>query len=99
MIFDDLWRAERRAERERKRIHAKYDPLIEAAQKAKNEADYQAAISDMRLELDLNDDPELIRTERLLKRARIWAFQFHSSHMTVSMTRTGLLISKTATGI
>jgi len=70
MIFDDLWRAEWRAARAHKRIRDKYDPLIEAAQKEKNERDYHSAVSEMMFELDLNDEPELIRTERLLRRAR-----------------------------
>ena len=35
MIFDELWRAERTAKKERKRLKDKYGPPLEAAKKAK----------------------------------------------------------------
>jgi hypothetical protein len=70
MIFDRLWRAERRASKEDSRIHDKYEPLMEAAEKEKNEHDYNAALSAMLYETELNDEPEVIRTERLVRQAR-----------------------------
>jgi hypothetical protein len=45
MIFDRLWRAERRASNEDKRIHDRYEPLIEAAEKEKNDQNYNSALS------------------------------------------------------
>jgi hypothetical protein len=70
MIFDRLWRAERRAAKEDKRIHDHYEPLMEAAEKAKDDQGYASALSALLYETDLNDEPELIRTERLVREAR-----------------------------
>ena len=43
---------------------------MEAAKKEKNEHDYQSALSAFMSEIQFIDEPELIRTERLLRRAR-----------------------------
>jgi hypothetical protein len=70
MLFDQLWWAERRAATEKKRIHEHYEPLMEAAKKEKNEHDYQSALSAMLFEINSNDEPDVIRTEGLIKKAR-----------------------------
>ncbi len=70
MIFDELWRAERRAKKESKRLEEKYHPLLEAAKKEKDQLEYQNLLSEYFFERDFNDEPEVIRTERLVKRAR-----------------------------
>ncbi len=71
MIFDELWRAERRAKKVRKRIDEKYNPLLGAAKKKKDKDEYDAILSGLMSETDLNEDePRLIRTRRLVNRAR-----------------------------
>src|ERR1700752_78942 len=70
MIFYRLWRAERRASKEYDRIHAKYGSIIDEAQRQKNDQDYHLALSAMLFELDLNDEPEVIRTDMLIVQAR-----------------------------
>ncbi len=70
MIFDELWRAERKAKKARKRLREHYDPLLEAAKKEKNDEKHERIFYDLKLELDLIDEPESIRTNRLVKRAK-----------------------------
>jgi hypothetical protein len=70
MIFDRLWWAECRAAQERRRIHNKYGPLMEAARREKKDKDYHSALSALTFEIDQNDEPEVIRTEWLIGRAR-----------------------------
>jgi hypothetical protein len=70
MIFDRLWWAERRAAQEKKRIHNKYEPLMEAARREKKDEDYHSALSALTFEIDQNDEPEVIRTQWLIGRAR-----------------------------
>ena len=70
MIFDELWRAERKAKEARKRLREHYDPLLEAAKKEKNDEKHERIFYDLKFELDLIDEPESIRTSRLVKRAR-----------------------------
>jgi hypothetical protein len=40
MIFDELWRAERKARKARKRLREQYHPLLDAAKKEKNQEKY-----------------------------------------------------------
>jgi len=70
MIFDELWRGERRARRTRKQIEAEYKPQIEAAKQRHDESEHGRLVSGYLSELDCNDEPDVIRTERLVRRAR-----------------------------
>ena len=70
MIFDELWRAERKAKEARKRLKEHYDPLLEAAKKEKNDEKHERIFYELMFELDLIDEPESIRTSRLVRRAR-----------------------------
>lgn len=76
MIFDELWRAERKAKEARKRLREHYDPLLEAAKKEKNDEKHEEIFYQLMLESDLIDEPESIRTSRLVKRARKLGVQF-----------------------
>ena len=70
MIFDELWRAELRAQKESSRLEATYRPRLKAAEGEKDREKYESilwAYLDLR---GLIDEPEVIRTKRLLKRAR-----------------------------
>lgn len=69
MIFDELWRAERRTKKKAKRIKETYLPLLEAAKK-EDEEKYQSTLADFFFESDLNDEAASLRTDRLVKRAR-----------------------------
>jgi hypothetical protein len=71
MIFDELWRAERKAREKAKRIRETYQPRLETAKKKGAGADeYQAVLAEYYFEQDLNDEPERIRTERIIRKAR-----------------------------
>lgn len=70
MILDQLWRAERRAKKKKKHLRELYHPLLKAAEKEKNEPKHQSLLDELHFEFDLLDEPECIRTERLVKRAR-----------------------------
>jgi hypothetical protein len=70
MIFDELWRAERKARKARKRLREQYHPLLDAAKKEKNQEKYGGLVSEYLFQLDLSDEPETIRTNRLVKRAK-----------------------------
>lgn len=70
MIFDDLWRAERRQSKEAKRLAKRYKPLIDIALKNK---DY-AAVEQLRFEWDTdgrqNDEADELRSRVLVTQAR-----------------------------
>jgi hypothetical protein len=70
MIFDKLWRLESAENKENKRIRDFYHPKLEAAQKAKDEQEYQSLLFEMRFQYDLNEGVDVLRTEQLEKRAR-----------------------------
>jgi hypothetical protein len=70
MIFDALWRAERSANKKRKKLHETLDPKIQTAKKEKKENEYQSLLSEYFMESDLiRDIPDSMRTERLVRRA------------------------------
>jgi len=70
MIFDELWRVERRARKAKELLGKKYHPLIEAARKAGNQDEHDRLRDEYFMELNLIDGPDVIRTARLVKRAR-----------------------------
>lgn len=71
MIFDELWRAERQAEKKLKRCTEKNIPLIEAAKKEKDKTGYGSLLIDFLDEMDrIRNEVRYIRTKRLVDRAR-----------------------------
>jgi hypothetical protein len=70
MMFDDLWRAERRERKRAKELRDEYYPLLDAAKKAKDSARYQEVLGEFHACMDLNDEGTRMRTELLVHRAR-----------------------------
>jgi biopolymer transport protein ExbB/TolQ len=69
MIFDRLWRAERKDAKALKELRQKYKPELDAAEK-KGWEDQQGELSAYRFETDLINGAECLRTELLVKKAR-----------------------------
>lgn len=67
MIFDRLWRVERRSKKEKKRLKEKYRRLIDVS---KDQKERDRLTNQLWADLDLIEGAEYIRTEHLIKRAR-----------------------------
>jgi len=70
MIFDELWRAERKAIKEDERLSKLYKPALREAKKKNDQREFEALEGDYQRALRFNNGPEVIRTTRLVRRAR-----------------------------
>lgn len=70
MIFDRLWRAERRDDNARIKLKEHYYPLLVAAQKEKDEKKHGNILSEYQNELDFIDDAKALRTGIVISRAK-----------------------------
>jgi hypothetical protein len=70
MIFDERWRAECHAKRENERLSTVFEPAMKAAKKKNDQREVEQLSADYSLARRLNNGPEIIRTARLVKRAR-----------------------------
>jgi hypothetical protein len=70
MIFDELWRAERHAKKENEKLSQVFEPAHKAAKKKNDQREVEQLLVDYSLARRLNNGPEVIRTTRLVKRAR-----------------------------
>lgn len=71
MIFDELWWAERRQERELKKVRGVYYSLLAQARQEENLAQCDSLMTEIAVQSDfIRDEVESLRTRRLLRRAR-----------------------------
>jgi ABC-type uncharacterized transport system involved in gliding motility auxiliary subunit len=65
-----LWRAKRREKKIDERLRQHYHPLLEAAEKTKDQNQYQKVLGEFLDLRDVNDEAEHLETEMLVDRAR-----------------------------
>jgi hypothetical protein len=70
LIFDELWRAERRDRHKKKELHDRFNPGIAAAEKSKNTREREGLVNEYLDELDLIEEADILRDRRFLDRLK-----------------------------
>jgi hypothetical protein len=76
LIFDELWRAERRDRHKKKELHDRFNPGIAAAEKSKNTREREGLVNEYLDELDLIEEADILRDRRFLDRLKSWDSHF-----------------------